>query len=73
MRPAAKTKAKKHTEHERMQFWGTSEHERALHERHTARTQTEHESVQFWVPMNTRGGHTVDSNVWKSVHALKRR
>ena len=65
MRPAAKKKSKKkHTEHERMQFWGTTEHERgALHARHTAKTHTEHESMQFWVPMNTRGGHTVDSNV----------
>ena len=55
---------KQHTEHERMQFWGTTEHERgALHARHTAKTHTEHESMQFWVPMNTRGGHTVDSNV----------
>ena len=37
MRPAAK----KHTEHERVQFWGTTEHDRgALHARHTAKTHT---------------------------------
>ena len=39
---------KKHTEHERVQLWGTTEHERgALHARHTAKTHTEHERVQF--------------------------
>ena len=39
---------KKHTEHERVQFWGTTEHERgALHARHTAKTHTEHERMQF--------------------------
>ena len=49
MWPAAKKlKQKKHTEHERVQFWGTTEHERgALHARHTAKTHTEHERVQF--------------------------
>ena len=49
MKPAAKNKKiKKHTEHERMQFWGTTEHERgALHACHTAKTHTEHERVQF--------------------------
>ena len=43
-----KAKNKKHTEHERVQFWGPTEHERgALHARHTAKTHTEHERVQF--------------------------
>ena len=33
-----KKSKKKHTEHERVQFWGTTEHERgALHARHTAK------------------------------------
>ena len=49
MRRAAKKKQKKkHTEHERVQFWGTTEHERgALHARHAAKTHTEHKRVQF--------------------------
>ena len=34
----SKEKAKKHTEHERVQFWGTTEHEGALRARHTAKT-----------------------------------
>ena len=44
MRPAAKKKAKKHTEHERVQFWGTTEHERrepythATRQKHTLNT-----------------------------------
>ena len=39
MQPAAKKAEKNtHTEHERVQFWGTTEHERgALHARHTAK------------------------------------
>ena len=43
MRPAAKKKQKKHTEHERVQFWGTTEHERgpythATRQKHTLNT-----------------------------------
>ena len=44
----SKRKEKKHTEHERVQFWGTTEHDRgALHARHTAKTHPEHKRVQF--------------------------
>ena len=43
MRPAAKKEAKKHTEHERVQFLGTTEHERgpythATRQKHTLKT-----------------------------------
>ena len=43
MRPAAKKSKKKHTEHERVQLWGTTEHERgpythATRQKHTLNT-----------------------------------
>ena len=47
MRPAAK-KTNKNTEHERVQFWGTTEHERGPYTRATRqKIHTEHEMMQF--------------------------
>ena len=44
----SKKKAKKHTEHERLQFWGTTEHERVPYTHATRqKTHTERERVQF--------------------------
>ena len=43
----SKKKQKQHTEHERVQFWGTTEHERGpfTHAKRQ-KTHTEHERVQ---------------------------
>ena len=43
-----KQSKQKHTEHERVQFWGTTEHERVPYTHATRqRTHTEHKRVQF--------------------------
>ena len=47
MRPAAIKKQNKHTEHERVQFWGATEHEGALHAHHTVEKHTQHEMVPY--------------------------
>ena len=48
MRPAGKNKRKKHTEHEMVQFLGTTEHERGPYTHATRqKTHNEHERVQF--------------------------
>ena len=53
MRPVAK---KTHTEHERVQFLGTTEHDRGLTRTpHGENTHTERERVQFRLSLNTRG------------------
>ena len=53
---AGRKKAKKHTEHDRVQLWGAAEHKRRPYTHATRqKTHTGHERVQFWVPLNTRG------------------